>query len=308
MDLIETHLSALRRLDDSAGGGALSQRYVHAALTSVLDLLRNARYTPAVGTRLLRAASQLAQLSGWMAFDADLYAAAQRYQLLGLRLARAAESSNRDGIIANIMGMLAYQHAATGHPDDALRFAHAAVEHSRGSAATVRARAFGRLATAGAAAGDVDTFRRAADQCRTLLAHRRPEDDPPHLYYFTDTQLDAESGQALVDLAAAHPQRTRQLLREATALLTPLAATGPTDGYRRSALLHGIHLARAHLLAHASDETASSLTDLAGRVPGVQSIRCRTLLRTLRARAAVRIRSSAATDAFQAVDRALSGA
>jgi hypothetical protein len=243
-----------------------------------------------------------------MAFDADLHAAAQRYQLLGLRLARAADASNRDAIIANILGMLAYQHASTGHPNDALRFAHAAVEHSKGSAAAVRARALGRPATANAAAGDLDAFRRAADQCRTLLTQRRPEDDPPHLYYFTDTQLDAESGQALVDLATTHPHHTRRLLHEATALLTPLAAAGTTHGFRRSALLHGIHLARAHLLAHAQDETATTLTDLATQVPGVQSIRCRSLLQNLRTRAAGRIRSSSATDALQAVDRALSGA
>ncbi|WP_157515842.1 hypothetical protein [Nocardiopsis trehalosi] len=303
MDLLEHHLAELRRLDDTAGGGALSQRYVRTALASVLDLLRHSRYSPAIGTRLLRNAAGLAQLAGWMAFDASLPAAAQRYQLLAIRLARAAE--DRDAV-ANVLGMLAYQHAATRNPAAALRFAEAALDHAHRSLPVVRARALGRLATAHAAAGQIDAFRAASEQCRALLQQRREGDGPPYLYYFTAEQVAAEAGQALVDLAAANSASPRRLLAEAVHLLAPLASHGPATGYQRSALLHGIHLARAHLHSRDGEAAVHTLLRLADHVGDVQSIRCRGLLAQLRRHAGPRLRTSGGADALRQLDQALS--
>lgn len=302
MDVLEGHLRDLRRLDDTAGGGTLSQRYVRTELIGLLDLLRNSRYTPDIGDRLLSLAAGTAQLAGWMSFDADLTAAAQRYQLLAIRLARAADDTSS---VANILGMLAYQHAASGMPTAALRYAEAAVDHASRNPPIVRARALGRLATAHAASGNIDAFRAAADQSRTLLQHRG-DDDPPALYYFTPDQVAAESGHALVELAAANPAYARRLLAEAVELLSPLTHHGPSSGFKRSALLHGIHLARAHLLARDTEAVAASLHHLADNVPDVQSLRCRNLLRRLRRTVGTHSHSLVATDALSTVDRALS--
>lgn len=304
MTLLESHLADLRRLDDATGGGAISQRYVRTALDGVLSLLQNSRYTPDIGTRLLRTAAGLAQLAGWMAFDADLSASGQRYQLLAIRLARA--SADHD-TVANVLGMLAYQHAAAGNPTAAIRFAEIAVETAAKSLPTVRARALGRLATAHAAAGDIDAFRSATDRCRAFLEHRRG-DDPPALYYFTADQVAAESGQGLVELAAANPgAKGRRLLEEAHSLLAPITAHGPTTGYTRSAFLHGVHLARAHLLAHDTETTLATFGKLTTHLPDVQSVRCRNLLLRIRRHAGTRIKSASGKDALQQVDRALSG-
>lgn len=302
MDVLEAHLRRLRRLDDTAGGGAISQRYVRIELAGVLDLLRHSRYTTDIGTRLLNTASGMAQLAGWMAFDADLTAAAQRYQLIAIRLARHAGDSDA---VTNVLGMLSYQYAACARPSAALRLAEAAVEHSARGLPIVRARAWGRLATAHAAAGDIDAFRTATDRCRDLLQHRR-DDDPPALYYFTPEQVAAETGHALVELAAAKPHHTKRLLAEATELLSPLTETGPATGFRRSALLHGVHLARAHLLSRDSEAVSRTLLRLADRVPDIQSIRCRNLLDRLRRQAGRHLHSQDGTDALNAVDRALS--
>ncbi|MEU3569170.1 hypothetical protein AB0E96_12210 [Kitasatospora sp. NPDC036755] len=304
MTLLESHLADLRRLDDAAGGGAISQRYVRIALDGVLSLLQNSRYTPDIGTRLLRTAAGLAQLAGWMAFDADLSASGQRYQLFAIRLARA--SADHD-TVANVLGMLAYQHAAVGNPTAAIRFAEAAVEKAAKSLPTVRARALGRLATAHAAAGGIDAFRSATDRCLAFLEHRR-DDDPPALYYFTADQVAAESGQGLVDLAAANPgAKGRRLLEEAHSLLSPITAHGPTTGYTRSAFLHGVHLARAHLLAHDTEATLATFGRLTAHLPEVQSVRCRNLLLGIRRHAGTRIKSPSGKDALNRVDRALSG-
>ncbi|MEU5084828.1 MULTISPECIES: hypothetical protein [Streptomyces] len=304
MTLLEEHLTSLRHLDDQTGGGPLPQRRVRIALSEVILLLRTSSHTPGLRTRLLHNAAGLSQLGGWMAFDSNLTAAAQRYQLLALRLARAADDTDT---LSNILGMLAYQHAATGHPQEALRYATAAVEHAARSLPLVRARALGRLATAHAAAGDIDRFRRTHDQCRALITRRTP-DDPPSLYYFTDDQLAAETGHALVELATTHSQRTRArtLLTEASDLLTPHVRQGGEAGYHRSAVLHGIHLARAHLLVRDTETTAAVLTHVATGLGGVQSPRCRALLRALRNQAGRRLRTAGHAHALEAVDRALS--
>jgi hypothetical protein len=57
VDLISSHVAALRRLDDRYGGGALSLRYVTAELRSVVDLVEYASYGPQVGERRRRSGS-----------------------------------------------------------------------------------------------------------------------------------------------------------------------------------------------------------------------------------------------------------
>ena len=168
----------------------------------------------------------------------------------------------------------------------------------------VRARAWGRLATACASAGDLPGFQRATDRCRHLIEQRRP-DDPPSLYYLTPQQVDAECGQALIDLAQ-HAQGRRVLLTQAAALLSPITAQGAAAGYRRSSLLHGIHLIRASILARDTEATAHWTAAVAGNIPDVQSIRSRALLDGVSSKARRQLTAAGRTDALQAVNEALS--
>lgn len=301
--MLEEQLASLRRLDDRAGGGPLSQRHARIALHEAVTLINTGRYTTATGARLLRHAAGTAQLAGWLSFDARLDPAAHRYLLLAIRIARAAGDTD---MVANALGMLAYQHAAGSSPDVALRFAHAAVEHSARSVPVVRARAWGRLATACASAGDLPGFQRAVDRCRQYLGQRRP-DDPPSLYYLTPQQVDAECGQALVDLAQRAHGRRPALLAEAAELLSPIAAQGAAAGYRRSGLLHGIHLIRASVTARDTEATAHWAAAVARQIPHVQSIRCRSLLIEVSSKARRQLTAAGRGDALEAVDEALSG-
>lgn len=302
-DMLEEQLASLRRLDDRTGGGPLSQRHARIALHEAVTLINTGRYTAATGNRLLRHAAGTAQLAGWLSFDARLDPAAHRYMLLAIRIARAAGDTD---MVANALGMLSYQHAASGTPDIALRFAHAAVEHSARSVPVVRARAFGRLATACASAGDLAGYQSATDRCRRYLDQRRP-DDPPSLYYLTPQQIDAECGQALVDIAWQVRGRRQVLLTEAAALLDPIAAQGAADGYRRSGLLHGIHLIRAGILARDTEATARWAKSAASHLPQVQSLRCRALLSQITGKARRQLAAAGHADALDAVHEALSG-
>jgi hypothetical protein len=184
VDMLFEQLAALRRLDDCAGGGPLSQRQARIAFHESVSLIHTGRYTTATGNRLLQHAAGAAQLAGWLSFDAGLAPAAHRYQLLAIRIARAAGDTTT---VSNVLGMLSYQHAADGNPRLALRFAHGALEHAARAVPLVQARAWGRLATAHASAGDLDGFRRATEQCRRLIEHRH-SDNPPSLYYLNPSK------------------------------------------------------------------------------------------------------------------------
>src|SRR5690606_25937928 len=69
VDVIATHVTALRKLDDRHGGGTLSLRYITGQFRTVLDLVRSADYEPPVGRQLLTILADLAQLVGWVHFD-----------------------------------------------------------------------------------------------------------------------------------------------------------------------------------------------------------------------------------------------
>lgn len=302
VDLIDEHIAALRRLDDRQGGGPLSLRYVIGELNSVTDLITGAAYTQQIGRRLLSGAGELAQLAGWMSFDAGAAGAAQRFFLLGLRAARSAED---DAGAANILGMLSYQAAVSGQPQEAIRLGEAAERLAQRASAGIQARIAGRLATAHAAAGDLYAFRDSADRAKGLLARRCPDDDPPWLYYLSSEQLAAETGQALADLAERNPGHSARLLTEAVDLLAPLSSAGLREDYQRSALLHGSYLAAAHLRRRDLEAASRAATAAAQRLPGVASGRCRRLLNGLRASLARRKRNPWAADAVERLDAVL---
>ncbi|MFC4912969.1 hypothetical protein [Actinomadura gamaensis] len=315
MTLIARHIADLRLLDDQAGGGALNLRYVNGELHAVLDLLRNASASADIRERLLLATADLAQLSGWMFWDSGHHAAGQRYLLLSVRAARAAAQSSSPQLrqvatesAANTLGMLAYQSAHSGQPADAIRIAEAATDHNTHASPGTRARLNGRLATAQAAIGDVHAFRNAAHQAKALLHTRRQADDPPFLYYLNADQLAAETGQALIDLAKHNPGQARALLNEAVDLLTPLSSTGLRNEYQRSALLHGCYLVQAHLQLHDLEAAVQTLRKATERLPGVQSVRCQSLLRQLRRTFARRARNPYVADLLPELDDALRSA
>lgn len=304
LSLIERRLAELRRLDDTLGGAPLTQKLAHTDLAEVLSIVRGARYHPRLRDRLLTVASGLTQLTAWLHYDACGHGAAQRHQLLAVRLARLAQ---RDIDAANAIGMLAYQAALRQQPSDAVRLAEAAVDLTRDACPISQARAHGRLATAAASAGDLYRYHAAADRARTLLARGPREDTPVALYYLTHQQLDAESGQALLHLAHTSTGHTPQLLRDAITRLTPLATIAVSHGgFCRSGLLHGTYLVRAHLARRDLEGAAHTLLGLLPSIPAVHSHRCRELLRRLRGDLAQRCTNPWIRDARDGLDTALS--
>lgn len=310
VDLISSHVAALRRLDDRHGGGALSLRYVTAELRSVVDLVEYASYGAGVGNRLLTTVADLAQLLGWLCFDSSRYGAAERYLLLSLGVCRALGASDR---AANVIGMLSYVSAFAGHGSQSVRLAEAAASECGTRDPILRARLLGREATAAAADGDLARFRRRSEEAADLLSRHATRDAPSFLYYLTPDQLAAETGQALVVIAERTIASRRRLLSEAVrtlgsavpAMAGPRAANAES-AYPRSALLHSSFLARACLLRGDLEEAVAAMRTGAGLLGQVQSPRARGYLQALRPALTRRSRSPFVREFLDELDEASS--
>lgn len=310
VELITSHVAALRRLDDQHGGGALSLRYVTAELKNVVDLVKYANYDAAIGRRLLTVVADLAQLLGWLHFDASRYGSAERYLLLSVGVCRSIGAADR---AANAIGMLSYVSAFAGHGIEAIRIAEAAAAECRNGDRVLRARLFGREATAAAANGDLGRFRRQADRAAELLDHGPARDSSSFLYYLSPMQLAAETGQGLVVLAERTTSSRNRLLAEGIELLAPAVSDmamhddgGSRPAYARSGLLHATFLARAHLLRGDLPEAVGAMRTGIGLLSLVQSPRGRNYLRGFRPALARRTRSSIVREFLPEFDAALS--
>jgi hypothetical protein len=302
VDLIAVHIAALRRQDDQHGGGILSLRYVTSELRGILDLVQYADCEPGVRHRLMMIVSDLAQLVGWVHFDAGRYGAAERYLLFSQRIANGIDEFGR---AANAMGMLAYVSAFAGHGERAIQIAHAAHRICPDDP-MLQARTAGRIATASAAAGDLSAFRAATEKAQRLLSERRNDGTPSYLYYMEPEQLVAEQGQGLVALAKHATTYQRPLLEEAAGLLAPISQADARPEYPRSALLHTCFLTEAHLLRNENEAAVDTARAALARLPVVQSIRGRSYLRRLGLAFASRKRAKAVAPFLPEFDEALS--
>lgn len=301
VDLIAAHVSALRRQDDRHGGGVLSLRYITNELRSILDLVQYADYEREVGRRLMEIVSDLAQLVGWVQFDAGRYGAAERYLLLSERVARGVGDLGR---AANAIGMLSYVSAFAGHGERAIQIARAA-ERVCPPDPILRARTAGRVATASAAAGDLATFRAATENAQQFLSEHGGNGTPSFLYYLEPEQLIAEEGQGLVALAKHATGYRAKLLDEATRLLAPISVVGARTEYPRSALVHGCFLTEAHLLRGETEAAVGTARAALDRLSEVQSIRGRSYLRRLRLAFTARKRAKVVAAFLPEFDEAL---
>ncbi|WP_232344381.1 hypothetical protein [Actinoplanes awajinensis] len=246
-----------QELDDQQGGAA--RGYVADQFIALARLLRRASYDAETGRQLAAALAQLAQTSGFMAFDATDDGLAQRWYLIALRAAHAAADP---ALTASILALMSNQAADRGHPLDALQLANAAQQASRRTAPVVRSLVAARSTLAYAAAGDLTGFNHMHEQ--TLSIQNEPDDEPgpPWAGYIDRVELDAIAGRGLVVLAEHLPRQQTELLGRATRLLHARAYTPRDAAPQRSALRHGAWLSLAHLAALRQNKPTSTTDDL----------------------------------------------
>jgi hypothetical protein len=213
VDDLERVADARRRLDDALGGGSLLPA-TREDLRLVIALLRSSSYTEEVGRRLYAVAAEFSRLAGWLAFETQQHALAQRYFLAGLR---AAHLSGDRAVGANILGFMSAQATFSDKPTDAVLLAESALNGARELTPGVEAATWARLARGAAYAGDAATWQRAQDRAFDLRTRVVPENEPSWIYFFTAQHMHGLAGQAL--LALGRPADAERHFRDAIALL-----------------------------------------------------------------------------------------
>jgi len=197
VDRVERRVEQLRYIDDFVGGRDLHD-LVARELRVTIGLLNLAAYTDELGRRLLIAVGELCQLAGWVASDAGLRGAAQRYYLAAMR---AANGAGDRPLAAQAISSLAYQAASGDDPRTAVVLSRSAYEGTRGTAtATTQALLLERVAWAHARAGELTQTERALDAVDRAFEERRPPDDPPWVHWLDRDEIDVMAGRCYTEL------------------------------------------------------------------------------------------------------------
>ncbi|MFF0494742.1 helix-turn-helix domain-containing protein [Nocardia sp. NPDC004068] len=274
-------MALFSQIDQRLGGGHGRTAVVQYLTTEVVSYLNGTYVSEAVRRDMFSAASELAYLAGWMAFDNDEHSAAQRYFNVATKLAGEAED---EPLIGHILRAMAHQAVDLGHYSDGLKFAEASVTGNRYESACPRERALLKVVHGKAlsAAG------RTAESAKALLVAERDlaaasasDDEPARVFFFSEASLAHETACALRDagnlIGAANQFELSVRKRKVTSFARTHAVT---LGYL------GTVQARAGQLEQACDTWKSALDAM----DGVQSGRTRNVARDIRATVAPYIR------------------
>jgi hypothetical protein len=215
VDDLECVVETKRRMDDALGGGSLLPS-VREDLRLVVGMLQRAAYSEDVGRRLHGVAAEFGRLAGWLAYDSDQHALAQRFWLASLR---AAHTSGDRPMGANLLGFMSVQAALSSRPRDAVVLAESALSQERHLTPAVAALLHSRLAYASARVGDEPGWRRSQLRAESLLARSDKTQEPPWVYWFTEAETEGVAGTALLEFGRSHEAEAH--LRRAVSLIDP---------------------------------------------------------------------------------------
>lgn len=194
---IRTAGKMFMELDFQFGGGHGHKALRHYFRHEVLPLL-DASFSKKVGTALFGAASEVAQLLAWTAYDSGNHRLAHRYMLSTLRLSQVTDDRMFG---ARILSNLSHQANYLGRHTQATQLARAALEGAKGCAtpramsmfAAMEARALSNSADARAAGKAMSEAERYFEQADTA-------EDPDWLSYFNSAELMGEFCHCFRDL------------------------------------------------------------------------------------------------------------
>lgn len=200
VDAVRDMVSLFARVDQRRGGGHARTAVVQYLTSDVTGCLRGRFPDDRVRREMYSAASEVAYLSGWMAFDNAEHVIAQRYYHLAHKL--AAEASD-PAMAAHVLRAMAHQAVDLGHFPQALGLAAASVEGDRYTSASPRERALLGVVHARALAvnGRTQDCARALLRAEDDLRSAGPGDDEPgRVFFFGEASLAHETACALRDV------------------------------------------------------------------------------------------------------------
>ncbi|MEU7320452.1 sporulation protein [Streptomyces griseoviridis] len=232
---IRTAVGFFMQLDFRFGGGHGHKAFRHYFREDVLPLL-GAGYSTKVGNALFAAASEMAQLLAWSAYDCGNHALADRYLMATLRLTQVSGDRMMG---ARILANMSHQANYLGRASRAVTLARASVEGGR-SSSTPRAMALfsAHEARALSTARDHKGVARAMNDAERYFEQADGADDPEWLAYMDEAELAGEFCHCFRDLGQGSD--AVRFAERAVALTDPKYAR--TLGFCRMVL------AQSHLL------------------------------------------------------------
>lgn len=233
---IEQRISTLRTLDDQLGGARLLEQ-ARGDLALVTGLLSGGRYTDKVRLRLYALAARVSHLTGWMAYDAGLRSAGQRYYVGALRSARSAGDDAFGAFILAEMGVHVSEAGRTAERVDLISTAI----HNAPRSLSPCTQSFLYLHKAEALSRDGDHREAgtALNRATSLWERQVTDDNPDWLDWFGEAQLRSTEGKVLL--------RSGQVERATSSLETSVTRAAPRDKAVRSSRLAEARLAGGDL-------------------------------------------------------------
>lgn len=199
LDAVRDMVAMFSRIDQRHGGGHARTAVVQYLTTDVSAYLGGRFTDDQVRREMFTAASELAYLSGWMAFDNAEHAIAQRYFTLSVSLAAEADDAPMAG---HVLRAMAHQAVDLGHGRQAVNLANASMDGPRYASAAPRERALLGVVRARALAANAQPKAAAAALLRAeddLAAATPGDDEPGRVFFFGEASLAHETACTLRD-------------------------------------------------------------------------------------------------------------
>jgi DNA-binding XRE family transcriptional regulator len=243
---------------DASGAGGLRRKAVAGQLNVVAESL-NDHHPPGITRRLFQVTAELAQLSGWMAYDQGLYGVAQRYYLLALHACREGSCGE---LGAKVVGDMTQLSTTLGQREQAQALARTALYSlPRQASSLVRSELLGLEARACAQLGENETASadRAAQACVAVYEEApRHETGPDWIHYMDQAGVDCLAANTYIDLALSASADSRRRYYAAKAEVHSLRARQARGGaYVRSRVCDEIRLAEVRLAQGEPAESAA---------------------------------------------------
>ncbi|MFH8496683.1 transcriptional regulator [Streptomyces coeruleorubidus] len=229
---IEQRISTLRTLDDQLGGARLLEQ-ARGDLALITGLLSTGRYTDKVRIRLYELAARVSHLTGWMAYDAGLRSAGQRYYVGAMRSARTAGD---DAFGAFVLAEMGVHVSEAGRTAERVGLISTALDNApRTLSPYTQSFLYLHKAEALSRDGDHQRAGTALNRAASLWERHTVEENPDWLDWFGEAQLRSTEGKVLL--------RSGQLERATSSLETSVKKATPRDKAVRSSRLAEARLA-----------------------------------------------------------------
>ncbi|MGH3882575.1 MAG: helix-turn-helix domain-containing protein [Pseudonocardiaceae bacterium] len=263
LEAVQQHIWHIVELDNRFGGSDLARLAVRF-FGSLHQQLGTGMYEPAIERDLQATAGELAEVAGWLLYDADRQDDVRRMNQEALYFARMAGDRR--------MELLTLQNASMhaghlGRPREALHLARSVLESRDRLSPRVKTLFLVRKARALAQGGDEQALR-LFDQVRSHYQDGMQDNDPTWAWWVDERELAWHEGMALVDLG--RPGEAVDKFQQ--------SVWGKTAHQMRGRYLHLGYLLGAQVQVGAWRDAETTMRQIATMVSDVSSTRTAVLL------------------------------